>query len=311
MRQIRGFLMGIVASGSFGFLPLFSLPLMSSGISVSSLLTYRLLLAAIAMGIIVKLRGGSLRIDPYEFFELAVLAVCYFSSAMLLFMGYNYMNSGLATVLHFSYPVFTTLIMFLFYRQYISPVTLAAMVMAITGVLLSTGVFGASGMMAEPFGIFIVVLSGLAYALYMVLVNNRPRLRDMDNQRLTFYALLFSGVYFLAFSLCNQTMIIPSGVKVWGNLLVLSLFCTLLSNITLVEALKSIGATLGAVLGAVEPLTAVLIGVLFLGETLSTGDIVGMVLIIIAVVLIVLSPRIDRHIGKRLERFDRNRKTRH
>lgn len=310
MKRFRGFVMGIMASSSFGFLPLFTIPLMSEGMATNAILAYRLLIAALAMALIMLVRGQRLKVSGREFVELAVLSVWYFFSALLLFSGYKHMSSGLATVIHFSYPIFTTLIMALFYRQYISPVTIMAMVLAIGGVMLSIGIWG-QGVVAPVFYIIIVVLSGLAYALYMVMVNNRPLLRDMTNQRLTFYAMLLCGIYFLIYSLCTNTMSVPTQPRSWVYLLLLALICTLLSNITLVEALKSVGATLGAVLGAVEPLTAVVLGVLFLGEQIDTQNVIGMVMIVLSVVLIVLSPVIDWHVNQRLLRFERNSSHRH
>lgn len=58
-----------------------------------------------------------------------------------------------------------------------------------------------------------------------------------------------------------------------------------MSNITLVMAIKKIGSTLTAVFGAMEPLTAVLIGVLFLHEELHLAGIAGIVLILSAVMV--------------------------
>lgn len=309
MQRFRGFVMGIVASGTFGLLPLFTLPLMGEGMSVQTILAYRILLAAFFMALYMFVRGESMRVHRRELAELAFLSLFYFVSAMLLFSGYKKMNSGLATVLHFSYPIFTTLIMASVFRQYISPVTLIAIVLSIGGVLLSTGALGA-GIAADGWSVFIVILSGLVYAIYIVLVNNRPLLRDMNNRRLTLYAMFFSGLYCLIYALGTNTISLPASPYSWGNLMILSLVCTLISNITLVEALKSVGATLGSVLGAVEPMTAVAVGAIFLGERIARINIMGMGLIVVAVVLIVLSPIIDNRVKHRLARFEQNKEMR-
>ena len=134
-------------------------------------------------------------------------------------------------------------------------------------------------------------------------MNNVRRLREMDNLKLTFYAIFFSGIFFLTDTLLSGgVQPIPSrGAMV--NLLLLALLPTLISNLALVRAIKSIGSTLTSVLGAMEPLTAIVMGVLFLGEQVSSVMLLGVILILSAVTIIVLSPLLDKNIADRLKRF--------
>ena len=156
--------------------------------------------------------------------------------------------------------------------------------------------------------IIMVLLSGLAYALYIVLVNNVQVLRRRNNIKLAFYALLCSNVYFVihAFIVGEGIQIAPTPIA-WINLICLALLPTLVSNLALMYSIKSIGSTLTSVLGAMEPLTALIIGMLVFGEQFSTQIGVGVVLILTAVTLIILSPIFDKNIANRLERFAKNK----
>ena len=214
------------------------------------------------------------------------------------------MSSGMATTLHFLYPIGVTLIMRLVFGQRTSPYTILAIVLALSGVALLS-LKGDVGMGSSPLSFVLVLLSGFSYAIYLVAINNVQLLRAMDNLKLTLYSLLFGGIYFLVDTLLSGGLQPLPSTAALGNLLLLALVPTLISNLCLVRAIKSIGSTLTSVLGAMEPLTAIVIGVLVLGEQVTLVMLTGMLLIVSAVTIIVLSPLLDSNIAERLRRFAR------
>ena len=260
----------MLASASFGLIPLFTLPMMQEGLQTDSILTYRMFLASALVAVLMLLRGMSFAMRWRELPWFAFLGFFYYGSAALLFQGYHSMSSGMATTLHFLYPIGVTLIMRLVFGQRTSPYTILAIGLALSGVALLS-LKGDVGMGSSPLAFALVLLSGFSYAIYLVAINNVQLLRAMDNLKLTLYSLLFGGIYFLV--------------------------DTLLSNLCLVRAIKSIGSTLTSVLGAMEPLTAIVIGVLVLGELVTPVMLTGVLLIVSAVTIIVLSPLLDRTIS--------------
>lgn len=285
MNKINGFLNGLLSSASFGLIPLFTLPAMRQGMHFESILLYRFAFAALALGAILLLDGQSFRIQRKEIPSLLLLALLYLMSAVFLFWGYKFMASGVATTLHFMYPVLTTLIMMLFFHEKKSVWRLAAIALAVIGVFfLSSG--DASGTVT-PIGIFIVLLSALGYALYLVTVS-QLKIGQMKGLKLTFWVFLF-GSLILLIGIASTTGVqsIPSK-QTLGNLVMLALIPTVISNLALVRAVKSIGSTLTSVLGAMEPVTAVCVGIYFFGEAFTTGIGLGIGLIIAAVTVIIL-----------------------
>ncbi|MBF1047758.1 MAG: EamA family transporter, partial [Porphyromonadaceae bacterium] len=206
--------------------------------------------------------------------------------------------------LHFLYPIGVTLIMRLVFGQRTSPYTILAIVLALSGVALLS-LKGDVGMGSSPLAFALVLLSGFSYAIYLVAINNVQLLRAMDNLKLTLYSLLFGGIYFLVDTLLSGGLQPLPSTAALGNLLLLALVPTLISNLCLVRAIKSIGSTLTSVLGAMEPLTAIVIGVLVLGEQVTPVMLTGVLLIVSAVTIIVLSPLLDSNIAERLRRFAR------
>lgn len=306
MNKFKGFLYGIVASSTFGLLPLFTLPVMGEGLTTFSILSYRMLFASILVAVLMLIGRVSFATNLKELRWFAVLGFLYYGSAALLFQAYGGMASGLATTLHFMYPVSVTVIMALVYKQRPSVVTICAIILSFVGVALlclresSTGV-------SSLLSVFLVLLSGVCYAVYLVLVSTVKRINQQNSQKLTFYVLMFSGAFFMLSTLQGGGLQIIPSASAGINLLLMATLPTLLSNLALVRSVKNIGSTLTSVLGAMEPLTAIIVGILVFDEPLRGLMVVGIILILVSVSLIVLSPLLDKRIAERLQRLARNK----
>ncbi len=306
MNKFKGFLYGIVASSTFGLLPLFTLPVMGEGLTTFSILSYRMLFASILVAVLMLIGRVSFATNLKELRWFAVLGFLYYGSAALLFQAYGGMASGLATTLHFMYPVSVTIIMALVYKQRPSVVTICAIILSLVGVALlclresSTGV-------SSLLSVFLVLLSGVCYAVYLVLVSTVKCINQQNSQKLTFYVLMFSGAFFMLSTLQGGGLQIIPSASAGINLLLMATLPTLLSNLALVRSVKNIGSTLTSVLGAMEPLTAIIVGILVFDESLRGLMIVGIILILVSVSLIVLSPLLDKRIAERLQRLARNK----
>ena len=295
-----------MASSTFGLLPLFTLPVMGEGLTTFSILSYRMLFASILVAVLMLIGRVSFATNLKELRWFAVLGFLYYGSAALLFQAYGGMASGLATTLHFMYPVSVTVIMALVYKQRPSLVTICAIILSLIGVALlclresSTGV-------SSLLSVFLVLLSGVCYAVYLVLVSTVKCINQQNSQKLTFYVLMFSGAFFMLSTLQGGGLQIIPSASAGINLLLMATLPTLLSNLALVRSVKSIGSTLTSVLGAMEPLTAIIVGILVFDESLRGLMVVGIILILVSVSLIVLSPLLDKRIAERLQRLARNK----
>ncbi len=306
MNKFKGFLYGIVASSTFGLLPLFTLPVMGEGLTTFSILSYRMLFASILVAVLMLIGRVSFATNLKELRWFAVLGFLYYGSAALLFQAYGGMASGLATTLHFMYPVSVTVIMALVYKQRPSVVTICAIILSLIGVALlclRESNMGVSSLLS----IFLVLLSGVCYAVYLVLVSTVKRINQQNSQKLTFYVLMFSGAFFMLSTLQGGGLQIIPSASAGINLLLMATLPTLLSNLALVRSVKNIGSTLTSVLGAMEPLTAIIVGILVFDESLRGLMVVGIILILVSVSLIVLSPLLDKRIAERLQRLARNK----
>lgn len=286
--RFKGLAWGMLSGASFGLIPLFTLPLLGAGLTVDSILFYRFGLAALMLGVLQVSRGESFRITWRQLGALCVLAVFYMASALFLLWGYEYMAAGVATTIHFLYPVCVVLVMALFFGERISVVNVGAVLLAVVGVaLLSSGEsHGTTGALGVT-GVVVIVISALAYALYIVGIK-KFGLGGFSGFRLTFFVLTITSVLFFLKAVLFGKGIQPITTGVgWVNVLCLALVPTIVSNFSLVRSVQAIGSTTTSILGAFEPLTAVAVGVLVFDEPLTAMLAVGICLVVLAVVAIV------------------------
>lgn len=286
---VRGVIYGLTAAICYGLIPTFTLPVKDGAIadrmSDPSILFYRFLFASVIIGIIMLLRGRSFRVTRPELVTLTYLAFLSDGSALFLLDGYNYLPTGIATTLHFMYPVATTLLMMMFYHEARKLSTILAVLMAVAGVgALSWTGDGSTSLR----GVVIELISAVCYALYIIRVN-RSRVRDMDGMKLTFYVMLLGTAIFAADAYRQDSLQIIATTNQAVYLLTLSIVCTVVTNLCLVAAVKNIGSTMTAVLGALEPLTAVALGCLLFSEALTLNILLGIALIIPTVVIIIFT----------------------
>ena len=298
--KLKGFFYGLLTSVTFGLIPLFTLPLMKKGLASDSILFYRFVAATLALGTMMVIKGESFRIHWKDVPLLIVMALFYTASSMFLLYGYEVMGAGVATTLHFTYPIFTTLLMLALFRERASWVTWLAIVLAVAGVARLS--LQGTELKLDPWGVFIVLLSAVGYASYIVSVN-KSRLKELHSRKLAFYVFLFTALTFTAKNgIQGSFQPLPDWESV-GLVLLLAVAPTVISNITLLLAVRHIGGTLTSILGAMEPVTAVIIGACVFGEAFTTTEAMGIALILVAVVLVILTSRIREGVETVMKRI--------
>ena len=227
--------------------PLFTLPLYKEGMSVDSVLFYRYGFAVLILGILMKIQGQSFALKKNEILPLVVGGLLFSASSLLLFMSYKHMDAGIASTILFVYPLMVAVIMFLFFREKISLLTVFCILMALSGIGMLYK--GDSGETLSLIGMLLVILSSLSYAIYIVGVNHST-LKLMSTAKLTFYALLFGlSIYIVRSNFCTELQAIPS-LPAWGNILAMAFLPTVISLICTAISIHSIGSTSTAIMGA-------------------------------------------------------------
>ena len=258
-----------------------------------SVLFFRYLFAIPILGIMIKARGRNFRLKQQEILPLIALGLLVSISSLTLFQSYNFMEAGIASTLLFVYPIMVALIMVAFFKEKITLLTILCILMALGGIALLFK--GSDGSTLSMTGILLVMASSLSYAIHIVGVN-RPILKEVATLKITFYILLFGLSLFLIRVNFGATLIMPEKWYLWFNLIALAVFPTAISFLCTTSAIQYIGSTPTAILGALEPVTAVFFGVVVFGEILTLRITCGIILIIMAVTLIIAGSNIKTYL---------------
>ena len=288
---VKGFLNASISGITFGLIPLFALPVLNTGMHSTSVLIYRYAFGCLAMLGMLMFHRTRMWLAFGDFLRILLLSSMYAVSSITLIEGYNYMASGIATTLLFSYPVWTCLLSVVFLHEKLSATTAIAIAIAVGGVFFLSGILDGQGDMQGLTGLFLLLTSGFLYAVYMVAFP-RMRIRKIPSLKLTFYIFFFAMLILALYATFTRGRIDPIDThNQLINLFLLGLVPTAISNVTLIISLKQISSTMAAVLGAFEPMTAMCVGILLFGEPLTLPIVIGFVLIITSVLILVLSKR--------------------
>ena len=294
---LNGIFYASISSASFGFSPLFSLALIAAGLSNLDVLSYRWSVAAIVLVIYALSKKKSLRLNSFdEVWKIILLSALRAITSITLLIGYANIASGIASTINFMYPVVVTLCMMIFFGEQKSWINIGAIGLSLLGVyLMASG----DGLRVEggdtALGLTCSLISALSFAAYYI-VMKRAKADKIEVVKLTTWIMLMSAIYFIAANfIFNGKMTIVTDGKLWISILGLGLWATMVSNFTGVKAVRRIGPTLTSIMGALHPLTAVILGVAFLDEHLSVMTVIGIGLIMAAVMIIVQHQSKKKH----------------
>ncbi|WP_286727022.1 DMT family transporter [Alistipes sp. UBA1686] len=292
MERAKGILYAALSSSTFGLAPLFTLLLLGLGYSSFEVLSYRWGVASVFLCALALLAGRSFRLSWPELRTVFFLSLFRAATSLSLVIAYQHIASGVASTIHFMYPLAVALAMMCFFREKGSVWVFAAIGMSIVGaVLLSLGnVDFTRG--NTTLGMVSAAVSVVSYGGYIVGVR-KSRAVGIDSTVLTCYVMGLGALYFIAGGLFTGGIRIETDGTAWLCILGVALPATAVSNMTLVQAIKRIGPTLTSVFGAMEPLTAVVIGVAVFGERFTAQGAAGILLIVAAVMIVIL------HSGRR------------
>ncbi len=282
--KVKGFAAGIVAAVSYGTNPLGTLELYGDGFNSSSVLIYRYLLAVVMFAVVMLWKRENFKIKWGHAIRLAVLGVMFSLSSCTLYLSFHYMAAGIASTLLFVYPIMTAVLMTVFFHEKVTWPTTIAILLAVSGVGLLY--HGDGNDKLSTAGFSLVMVSSLLYAMYIISVNQTHM--EMSNVKFTFWILVFGCLTMVVFSfLSGETFQLLHTPKQWLCAAQLALLPTVLSLFFMTISINLIGSTPAAIMGALEPVTAVIIGVFIFGESFSLQLGIGILAILAGVTLII------------------------
>lgn len=289
-----GVLQALFGAVFFGFIPFFTLPLYDLGYTSDLTLFYRFFTAALIMALILCVKRQSLKVSFKSLACICLHGANYFFIALFLFVALRHADSGIVTTIFYTNPIFVLLLSVLFFKEKLEAYKVILILATTFGVAMLSGFF--SGTVTISFnGLLFSFLAGLGYALYIVLLLKIPA-SDVSREVFSFYLFFFgaltSFVYMLLFT---DNFKIAASLPEWTYIFGSALVTGVVSNMLLIYALPKVGTVYTSILGVMEPLTAVFIGVLYFKEEMILMKAFGIVIVVTAIILLTVIPKLRKN----------------
>jgi len=290
---MKGTILTMLSAIVFGFA--FTLGPMTygeAGSNPTTLTFLRNLLSLPVLYLILLQQKISLKITFKELLSLSVLGgIGNAFTTLLLFMSFALIDVGVATTIHFIYPVFVTIACVLFYKESLGLQKIIALGIATAGIAcFFFGVDMSQGFSGDMFlGLVLAIVSGVTYAFYIIYMD-KSGMKNQPVFKITFYVALVStvavGIYGTATDELTLSTLTPNA---WILSTVFALLCTVVALSLLQVGIKLVGASTAAIITTFEPITSIIFGVILLGEIMTTTKIVACTLIMLGVVVLSLA----------------------
>mgnify|MGYP000867213016 CR=1 FL=1 len=285
-KKTTGILFVVASALIYGFTPILARSAFdggANGITVTFLrgtLSIPLLFLALKLNRIPLALGKDWKtILPAGIFGMAL-------STLLLYISYNYISVGMATTLHFTYPIVVTTTCVVLFKDKLTHWKILALVLCTLGIFMFIDKISATG----ATGVILALSTGIAYSFYLILID-KSGLKNMHYFKLTFYLNLIIAIESGLLGIYTGNLNLSLTPKAWILCALVSLFTSFGALPLLQQGVKLTGASTAAILSTLEPITSVILGILILRETVSPLKLVGCVLIIASILLIAISEK--------------------
>lgn len=202
---------------------------------------------------------------------------CYFKAIMLT-------SLSVAAVLLYTAPAMVMIFSYFLFGEKFTKRKLVSLVMTFAGCVLVTGILTDAGFISAA-GILVGLGAGLGYALYSIFSRYALE-RGYHSLSITFYTFLFAAAGSLFFTDFRHVAAVAG--KSGGMILFCLAFgivCTVVPYLTYTLGLRYVENGKASIIASVEPVTATVLGVLVFHEKLTVIEILGIVLVLLALVI--------------------------
>lgn len=276
----KGYIYTALSAIIFGLMPLLTKIIIARGATSLTIAFFRVFYVTVVLFFVLKIKKIDLRLEKRDFLS-AILTSIFGSGLTIIILNesYNYVDTGIATSLHFLYPLFVAILCCFFYGEKIKKKQIISLSFALVGIIC----FMSKGN-GSLFGYFLAIASGLTYAFYLVKMD-KTGLVKMNALKLSFYLALFTTIEIFTMNLFMQDVVFKMDAIAYGLLLVLALSSSFLATVLLQKGVLLLGSTRASFICLLEPVTSMIMGILWLNEALIFNKGLGGLAIIISLII--------------------------
>lgn len=276
----KGYIYTALSAIIFGLMPLLTKIIIARGATSLTIPFFRVFYVTIVLFFVLKIKKIDLRLEKRDL--LSVILTSIFGSGITIIIlneSYNYVDTGIATSLHFLYPLFVAILCCFFYGEKIKKKQIISLSFALIGIIC----FMSKGN-GSLFGYLLAIASGLTYAFYLVKMD-KTGLVKMNALKLSFYLALFTTIEIFTMNLFMQDVVFKMDALSYGLLLVLALSSSFLATVLLQKGVLLLESTRASFICLLEPVTSMIVGILWLNEALTFNKGLGGLAIIISLII--------------------------
>lgn len=276
----KGYIYTALSAIIFGLMPLLTKIIIARGATSLTIAFFRVFYVTIVLFFVLKIKKIDLHLEKRDLLS-AILTSIFGSGLTIIILNesYNYVDTGIATSLHFLYPLFVAVLCCFFYGEKIKKKQILSLSFALVGIIC----FMSKGD-GSLFGYFLAITSGLTYAFYLVKMD-KTGLVKMNALKLSFYLALFTTIEIFTMNLFMQDVVFKMDAIAYGLLLVLALSSSFLATVLLQKGVLLLGSTRASFICLLEPVTSMIVGILWLNEALTFNKGLGGLAIIISLII--------------------------
>ncbi len=281
-----GYLYAIISAAIFGSMPLFTKLIKNFGFDTFSITFFRVSLSLPLIFLLLKIsKKDKFTITLVQFKDLLWVSFYYICTILLLFNSYNYISSGAATSLHFTYPIIIFVLSIYLFKYVPSNVDKFCVAATILGVILLADFKN----MNNSMGVFLALLSGLTYSMYSIMLSKNS-IKNISNINILFFVNLFATIILLIISFfANVKIDFYFDMNIFILLTIYSIILTLGGASLYQKSISLIGAKNTSMLSTLEPIVSIILGYFILREQLGFNQIIAVLCIVVANFLLIKS----------------------
>ncbi|MDO5717808.1 MAG: EamA family transporter [Tissierellia bacterium] len=283
MKKYKGIILIAISAIVYGMMPAFAKIAYKGGSNPIELNFLRFVIGSIALFVAMAIKGESLSLIKYRHFKIMRISVWFALTPIILFTSYNYISSGMATTLHYVYPIIVIFLCSLIFKVKITVFQLISAALCLIGVFS----FSSNESGFNFIGAATAIGSGLTYAIYVISFS-RFNTEGISAFKFSFYLYIYSAIITLIPGLFLGSMKFDIDIIAWISIIVLSISTSIISTVFFQEGVRLIGPQKASLISTFEPVMSVIIGFILFNEALKLKSIFGIILILISVIILSL-----------------------
>lgn len=287
--KIKGVLFTILSAIIFGFTPALANITYEFGNNSLSMTFFRNLFAIPILIFILRYKKIPLKIEKSELKHIFILSLIGVAlTTALLYSSYSYIGVGVATTLHFMYPIFVALACRFIYKEKLGKRKIISLIMALLGVMLFMDMKSGNNII----GALMALISGLTYAFYIVYLEKKELVK-INPYKLSFYVVSFVAFEMIIGDIFGNYIELNLSLKVYILMVAISLLASVIGIILFQIGVSIIGSTSASIFSLFEPITSVISGLLLFNETINMKKILGCLIIFVAVTYLAIESKLN------------------